>query len=108
MPEYFACPYLGAEVELTDERRAYLERKHPETLVGDWIASTLEEPDLVRTDRRMPGTRLFSRWYDEFGRGRHVVVVVVSEAEPVRHWTVTSYVSDGCENEMPNGVEDDL
>ena len=47
------CPYLNAQVELTDERRHILE-KHPDLLPGHlaWIAGAVAEPDEVRRDQR--------------------------------------------------------
>jgi len=50
MPQFFPCPYLGAEVELTDEREAHIRQKHVHALGRDGalIAETLESPDSVR------------------------------------------------------------
>jgi hypothetical protein len=53
----------------------------------------LLDPDQVRRSRRFANARLFSKWYDESLSGKHVVVVVVSDAEPrKRHWVVTAYL----------------
>jgi hypothetical protein len=90
----FACPYLGGDVELTDEREAHIRRLHPEVLTAGrrLIARTLGDPHLVRRDLREPaGTRLFSGWYDQVQGGRHVIVSVVSEAG--RHWIVTAFTA---------------
>jgi hypothetical protein len=52
----FPCPYLGSEVELTDERAQHIIKTHPGTL-PDYInemAATLANPDEVRRSRRDP------------------------------------------------------
>ena len=36
---------------------------------------------------------IFSRWYTDLRKGKHVVVVVVSETAPRRHWIITAYIS---------------
>ena len=90
------CSYLGAEVELTRERGRHIQEQHPDLIpeYRDRIARTLADPDEVRRSRRMGGTRLFSRWYDDIRGGKHVVVVVVSDAGPTgRHWIVTAYIA---------------
>jgi hypothetical protein len=35
---------------------------------------------------------LFSRWFDDIMGGKHLVVVVVSEAAARRHWVITAYL----------------
>lgn len=90
------CPYLGGEVELSDERREHIVRKHPELFPEhyDRIAETVADPDEVRRDDRFLGTRVFSRWFEAVRGGKFVVAVVVSDPEPaVRHWIVTAYVA---------------
>lgn len=55
---------------------------------------TLREPDQVRRSVRFANARLFSRWFDDVRDGKHVVVVVVSDAAPgKRHWVVTAYMA---------------
>ncbi len=46
MAQLFDCPYVGAEVELTDERTGHISRKHPEALLelADLIRLTLADP----------------------------------------------------------------
>lgn len=87
------CPYLRGEVELTAEREAHIAARHPELLPAyrQWIGRTLHDPDRVRRSARFGSARLFSRWYAEVGK--HVVVVVVSTAQPPRHWIVTAYAT---------------
>lgn len=91
----FPCPYLGAEVELTDERSVHITRHHPELLPEhlEALSRTLADPDEMRRDERFPGTRAFSRWFDDVKGGKHVVVMVVSDAAPVRHWVVTAFIA---------------
>jgi hypothetical protein len=97
----FACPYLAGEVELTDERWEHIRSAHPELRAEavERIARTLAEPDQVRVDRRFPGTRLFSRWFDDLLEGKIAVVAVVTEDPeavaqgPRRHWIVTAYAT---------------
>ena len=50
----FPCPYLGAEVELTDERELHIGERHPDLLPAhrDRIAHTLADPDQVRRRQR--------------------------------------------------------
>jgi hypothetical protein len=48
----------------------------------------------VRRSQRFGNARLFSRWFEEVRGGKHVVVVVVSDAAPAkRRWVVTAYIA---------------
>ncbi len=90
------CPYLHADVELTDERREHIRLKHPDLLPEHFerLVQTLQDPDEIRRDRRFPTSRLFSRWFDEVKSGKFVVVVVISDPGPLeRHWVVTAYIA---------------
>lgn len=92
----FGCPYLKAKVEMTDERERHIAEHHPDLLPKhlDKLRKTLARPDQVRRSVRFGRARLFSKWYDDLKEGKHVVVVVVSEAEPrARHWIITAYVT---------------
>jgi len=92
----FPCPYLNAEVELTEERERHVTEPHPDLLPEhrQRVAETLASPDQVRRSIRFGNARLFSRWYTDIQRGKHVVVVVVSEPEAgKRHWVITAYVT---------------
>ncbi|MBI1955364.1 MAG: hypothetical protein HYS38_03125 [Acidobacteria bacterium] len=94
MTASFPCPYLNAEVKLTEEREKHIAEHHPELLPAhrNQITTTLADPDLIRRSIRLGRARLFSRWYTELGGGKHLVVVVVSD--PVaggRHWIITAY-----------------
>ena len=94
MARSFDCPYLGAQVELTDEREAHVRQKHSDLLARgfDLITLALADPDLIRRDPQAPNTLKFSRWYDEGDRGRHAVVIVVrDQATAARNWVVTAF-----------------
>jgi hypothetical protein len=89
-------PLLKGEVELTDEREHHIAERHPDLLPEhrDRIADTLAEPDQVRSSARFGSAKLFSRWYYDVRRGKHVVVVVVSEPDPgERRWIITAYMA---------------
>ena len=91
-----ACPYLGGEVELTEERERHITERHPDLLPDhrERLAETLADPDEVRRSARFGQARLFSRWYDDVRQGKHIVVVIVSEPEPNRrHWIITAYLA---------------
>lgn len=89
---WLKCLYLGGGVEITDERERHIAAHHPDLLPGhrEFLTETLALPDQVRRSDRVDNARLFSRWYDDLGR--HVVVVVMSEAEG-RNWVVTAYTT---------------
>jgi len=95
MTDRFPCPYLQGEVELAERREGHIAEKHPGLLPEHRprIAETLADPDEVRRSVRFGDARLFARWYDEVGGGKHVVVVVVSEAGAGRHWIITAYMA---------------
>lgn len=92
----FSCPYLQGEVELTDERESHIAEQHPDLLPGyrDKVAETLADPDQIRRGARFNNARLFTRWFDNVRDGKHVVVVVVTDAAPnERYWIVTAYIA---------------
>ena len=93
---WFECPYLNGHVELTDERERHIAEAHPDLLpgLGERLAQTLADPDRIRRSVRSSRTRLFSRRVIDVRGGKHVVVVVVSDAAPGgRHWIITAYVA---------------
>lgn len=89
----FRCPYLGNDVELTDERERHIAECHPDILpeYQDQIAATLVDPDRVRCSSWLPNAKMFSRWFDQVRSGKHVVVVVMSDK--ARNWIITAYLS---------------
>ncbi len=93
---YFQCPYLASEVELTDEREEHITRQHPDLLPKhrQAIAKTLADPDQIRRSSRFVKARLFTRWFETVRDGKYIVVIVVSDAEPLeRHWIITAYIA---------------
>ena len=93
---WLPCPYLKAEVELTEEREHHIAERHPDLLPEhrERVAEVLAEPDEIRRSVRFARAKLFSRWYTDLQRGRHLVVVVVSEPAPrKRHWIITAYIT---------------
>jgi len=91
----FPCVYLRGNVELSSEREHHIAERHPDLLPEHrrCIADTVGDPDAVRWTARMPNAHLFTRWFDGLRGGKHVLVVVVSETEPPRHWIVTAYIA---------------
>ena len=90
------CPYLGGQVELTDEREKHIAEHHPDLLPEhrERIMETVSDPDQVRRSSRMRRARMFTRWFDGLRGGKNVVVVVVSDPGPGgRHWIVTAYIA---------------
>jgi hypothetical protein len=93
---YFSCPYLGSDVELTDERERHIAEHHPDLLPEhrQCIADTLFEPEQIRRSSRFGNARLFSRYFSSLRDGKYVVVVVVSDTAPEeRHWIITTYIA---------------
>lgn len=92
----FSCPYLHAEVEMTDERKQHIAEQHPDILPAylNELVKTLADPDQVRRSARFNNARLFTKWFDNVRDGKHIVVVVVTDAAPKeRHWVVTAYIA---------------
>jgi hypothetical protein len=91
----FSCSYLKGSVELSAEREQHIAENHPDLLPEhrDLIASTLADPDQIRSSKRFGSARLFSRWYADLKGGKHVVVVVVGEPTAGRHWIITAYIA---------------
>jgi hypothetical protein len=93
---HFPCPWLGGEVELTEERERHIREGHPDLLPEhrDKLAEVLRDPDTIRRSVRAATAHVFSRWYTSLRQGRHVAVIVVSDAAlPVRHWIITAYMT---------------
>ena len=83
----FACPYLQAEVELSDERERHIAGRHPDLLPDHraCLAETLIDPDQIRRSKRFGSARLFSKWYAQIRGGKPVVMVVVSGSDGSYH-----------------------
>jgi hypothetical protein len=96
MTHHFSCPPLGIVAELTDERAEHIAQHHPDLMPAhlQMLATTLADPDTIRTSRNMPSARLVARLFEELGGGKHVVVVVVLPgAGPQRSWIATAYMT---------------
>jgi hypothetical protein len=92
---YPVCTLKG-EVELTEKRERHIAERHPDLLPEhrERVGETLADPDQVRRSVRFGSAKLFSRWYTDVQRGKHIVVVVVSEPNPTeRHWIITAYIT---------------
>lgn len=92
----FPCPYLQSEVEMTDEREQHIAEQHPDILptYRNELAETLADPDQIRRSARFNNARLFTKWFDNVRDGKHIVVVVVTDAAPnERHWVITAYMA---------------
>lgn len=90
------CPYLGQEVELSQERERHVMAQHPDLLPEhrQHIIETVADPDEVRHSKRFGNALLFSRWFQKLNGGKYVVVVVVSEGGiSERSWIVTAYIA---------------
>jgi hypothetical protein len=95
---WLPCPYLGRDVELTDERERHIRHTHGNLLPGrrSDLAATLADPDEVRVRTWRPGELIFVRAVHE----SELVVVVTIEGEPVndadppRAFVATAYVSE--------------
>ena len=96
MSNRLPCPYLGADVEWTEERQRHVAIRHPDLLPAHQgkIAETLADPDRVCLSARSNKAKLFSRWYTELLGGKHVVLVVMTEpGKEKRHWIITAYLT---------------
>jgi hypothetical protein len=91
----FPCPYLKADVELTQERELHIKERHPELSekLLECVAETLAKPYQVRRSSRFANARLFSRSFENLWGKNQMVTVVVSQITPPRHWIVTSYLT---------------
>lgn len=91
----FPCPYLKADIELTEEREQHICERHPElsAKLHQCLAETLSDPDQVRRSSRFANARLFSRSFKNLWGQNILVAVVVSQLSPPRHWIVTSYLA---------------
>jgi len=91
----FPCPYLKADIELTKEREQHIYERHPELSahLHNCLAETLADPDQVRRGSRFSNARLFSRNFENLWGQNILVVIVISQISPPRHWIVTSYLT---------------
>ena len=95
--ELFDCPYLGAPVELTDEREAHIFLRHSDELPRLYrlLSNTLEFPHFVQRSAKPGNVRLFSRWHTNLLNGKYVIAVVGIQTYPAtRYFIITAYVAD--------------
>jgi hypothetical protein len=94
--QQFLCPYLGGNVELTNEREQHIMATHPE-LLPDYlpqVIETLADPDQVRRSTRIDDALLITRHFGDIKGGKYIVVVVMTEQNPVsRNWIITAYLA---------------
>jgi hypothetical protein len=93
---FFPCPYLGAQVEMSDERERHICSRHPDLLPAHRgrIMETVGQPDQVRCSGRARNAKLFSKWFADLRGGKYVVVVVVSDPGRETHpWIITAYMA---------------
>jgi hypothetical protein len=91
-----SCPYLGAEVELSEERERHISAHHPDLLPAhrSRIEETIADPDMIRRSNRVGNARLFTKWFADIRGGRFVIVVVVHDPGlEKRPWIITAYLS---------------
>lgn len=92
--ELFDCPYLGAPVELTDEREAHIHERHDEMQLTLYhlLRQTLQFPHVVQ--RSANNALIFSRWHTNLLNGKYVIVIIGSQTYPAtRHFIMTAYPS---------------
>ncbi len=93
---FLPCPYLGADVELTDERERHIGNHHPDLLPSHRgrMIEAVADPDQVRRSARVGNAKLFTKWCADPGGGKYVVVVVVSDpGRKTRPWIITAYLA---------------
>jgi hypothetical protein len=95
MSQFFFCPYLQSNVELTKERKQHIIETHPGTLPDylEQLRETLADPDQIRQSERDETALLFSKWFDTIRAGRYLIVVVVRDQGPTRNWIITVYTA---------------
>jgi len=82
---------LGPPVELTDERRDHILRRHPVVAsFPDRIGDVIAHPEKIRRSVYDPNVLLLSRFYADILGGKHLVVVVKTGARP---FVLTVYVA---------------
>ena len=95
MSRFFPCPYLNANVELTEEREQHINQNHPQTLPNylSELVETLDNPDQVRSSSFDPSALMFSKWFDTIRTGRYLIAVTVTDDLTERHWIITAYTA---------------
>ena len=95
MSRLFRCPYLDADVVLSEARERHIIEKHPGTLpeyLGQ-MTETVSNPDEIRQSDRDPEALMFCKWFDTIRTGRYLIAVVIHEGNPQLPWIVTAYTA---------------
>lgn len=90
------CPFLNRPVRMSTERERHILEEHDELRPAwpDLVQHVLADPDEIRWSHRQASTLVFGRWYPEFLRGKHVLVVVALDATARQDpWIVTAFVA---------------
>jgi hypothetical protein len=89
------CPYLNADVDLTDQRQAHIQRRHRDLLPAHrgLLIETITDPDMVLRSRRAPGALILCRWFPHLLGGKYVAAVIAGDEPSARRWLVTAYIS---------------
>jgi hypothetical protein len=93
---FLPCPYLGADVELSEERERHVRNRHPDLLPThrERMIEAVADPDQVRRSARVGNAKLFSKWHTDLRGGNYVVVVVVSDpGQKTPPWIITAYIA---------------
>jgi hypothetical protein len=90
-----SCPYLGVEVELTDERWAHIRDRHRyfQAQERSQIEELLAHPDEVRQRSSEGDERLLVRRFNQASPAVVVGVLRFDRGGP-RWWVVTAYRTD--------------
>ncbi len=94
MPD-IPCPYLGVDVELTDEREAHIQRSHGDLLPRHraLLVQAVTDPEIVLRSRRSPDALILCRRFPNLSGGKFIAAVVAVDAVSQRRWLVTAYIS---------------
>ena len=90
----FPCPYLKSEVELTEERERHIAERHPDAGAPGAGGGNPGRPGPSPEERSVRKRQVVLAMVTDLQRGKHVMVVVVSELDPTeRHWIITAYIT---------------
>jgi hypothetical protein len=91
----FDCPYLGREVELTSERERHIRLSHPVDAerILQGLPAVLHNPDYVFVREGAEDEYLLAKEVDLPSGTKHIVVIVVRQADPPRLWVITAFVA---------------
>jgi hypothetical protein len=92
---WLPCPYLSADVELTDERVAHIRSTHPAEAqhILDGLSLVVREPESVYVRAGGEDQYLLARKVDLPTGSKHIVVIVVRQDESKRLWVITAFIT---------------